>query len=846
MASSRESERRSASACACAASHFSIDADDGSWRLVSEGEEGGSAKAKKKRDPSSSAAAPGDDDDDGALPPDDSDLLLADDSDGDDDVAEGGGGGNVERVECAALAPGTTVRVPPLERTRGGWSSDNFHPSLRLPQGCSPGKGLVVTFEAMGRECVAVALSPHHDYEMGKTYVVHFGANGNLQTVLRRHVNYGECVDASFPGRVCAEDRWVPYWIVLRGGKLSAGVGRVPGKECVGTLDDSMYDALRSGADAVKYVGIGNSALRRDARDVRVRNVVVAGTPSRYGPGGVPIEEGGKFVNVMELGYGGGGAGGGGGSSAGPTDAELLAEYERERAKAKARAAKFGIEYKEPGPDAFLKWSEARRLRANPERGFVTGIDTFSKEERAKADARKERFAREERKRKGFDPDMDDVGGGTADANATKKEDDEEAIVEDDDDDDMDEGVDDVAEWEKTKRDPLPTEQAWDNWAQVARFRVDPPPGLLSPDGAANDEDADDVVETDEFVPQRATLVPAKIHVFSVDWCPFKQIRTDDLMAYFRDYGPGYVEWLGELSCNVHFGDRHSAERAMRAMSRELPSPPPPLSKKLNWEPPKAVGGEAGGGDEMEEIKERWGPNGTEVVKKEEPIQERWGANGTEVMKEEEPIQERWGGNGTEVMKEEEGATDDEVGDEGKGTMEETDGSLGDGADNGGPAPGGESATGASPPDLGGMGWRFCKWTVRKVSDDRYGRRGTRARVLMRPATSLDVLDDRPTEWPKPPPGFTTRRVLMPWHDFSGRRRPERRRGDGGGRREAKRRRRGGGRRSHGRNDRSGDDYAGKEHPSLSKGLRSGRSGFSVEELEAERNAKNAEILSVE
>ena len=28
-------------------------------------------------------------------------------------------------------------------------------------------------------------------------------------------------------------------------------------------------------------------------------------------------------------------------------------------------------------------------------------------------------------------------------------------------------GVDDVAEWKKTKRDPLATEQAWNNWKLV-------------------------------------------------------------------------------------------------------------------------------------------------------------------------------------------------------------------------------------------------------------------------------------------------------------------------------------------------------------------------------------------
>ena len=110
----------------------------------------------------------------------------------------------------------------------------------------------------------------------------------------------------------------------------------------------------------------------------------------------------------------------------------------------------------------------------------------------------------------------------------------------------------------------------------------------------------------------------------------------------------------------------------------------------------------------------------------------------------------------------------------------------------------------------------------------------------MRLATSIDVLDDRPTEWPKPPPGFTTKRVLMPWHDFSGKRR--------GGRRDNKRRRRGGGRRGS-RDHRDDDEYdnyaaVGGEHPGLSTGLRSGRSGFSMEEIQAERNAKNAEILS--
>ena len=106
----------------------------------------------------------------------------------------------------------------------------------------------------------------------------------------------------------------------------------------------------------------------------------------------------------------------------------------------------------------------------------------------------------------------------------------------------------------------------------------------------------------------------------------------------------------------------------------------------------------------------------------------------------------------------------------------------------------------------------------------------------MRLATSADILDDRPTEWPRPPPGFTTKRVLMPGDDFK--RRHQR------GRRDTKRRRRDGRRGSRGYHDDEYDDeYDEKvsgdgEHPLLSKGLSSGRAGFSVEELEAERVSK--------
>mmetsp|Transcript_15906 Transcript_15906/g.20926 ORF Transcript_15906/g.20926 Transcript_15906/m.20926 type:complete len:155 (+) Transcript_15906:2-466(+) len=131
------------------------------------------------------------------------------------------------------------------------------------------------------------------------------------------------------------------------------------------------------------------------------------------------------------------------------------------------------------------------------------------------------------------------------------------------------------------------------------------------------------------------------------------------------------------------------------------------------------------------------------------------------------------------------------------------------------------------------MGWKFCKQPIRKVHNDRYGRRGTTARILLRVATNADILTDRPTSWPKPPPGFTTKRVLGPGSDFDSQPRRKKRR------------------KNHRRDDNRGannkgddgnptayDFASGSGLPAMDRGLSSGRDGFSVEELEAERAAK--------
>lgn len=96
----------------------------------------------------------------------------------------------------------------------------------------------------------------------------------------------------------------------------------------------------------------------------------------------------------------------------------------------------------------------------------------------------------------------------------------------------------------------------------------------------------------------------------------------------------------------------------------------------------------------------------------------------------------------------------------------------------------------------------------------------------MRLANTADVLVERPKAWPKPPPGFSTKRVLGPGSDFASEPQKKRRRVE------------------HGRRtpEPAWDPSSGTEHPALSRGLMSGREGgFSVEELQRERAQKAAE-----
>jgi len=371
---------------------------------------------------------------------------------------------------------------------------------------------------AMASEGVAVALSPQPAFQRGVTTEITFGTTGNTKTtILRKHSDPSE---VSVPCRVCNEGTWNAFWIAAWKGKTYAGVGNLPGQKCLVFLDAAKSEASskdvvasenpNDGMDATEekleadaaagstttassellYVGLGNVAQQR--RPVKVRNLRVTTVPNFLAELLENTTEA-SCMNVLM-------------DHQEDIDDEALKEYQEQCKKAKARAEKFGIEYKEPSLATVIPWSQARKLRANPQKGFITGIDVTDAEEQAKQEARKERFGLDSKKRELDDGDVDGV----------KKDEvaNEESAV---------------AMTDTANDESIPISQAWDNEELVRFQRSDPPSSLWKTpeDGDAESISADEFsMETD-----KPTIVPEKIHIFSIDWSAFKQIRTGDLMG---------------------------------------------------------------------------------------------------------------------------------------------------------------------------------------------------------------------------------------------------------------------------------------------------------------------------
>ena len=425
-----------------------------------------------------------------------------------------------DHIACTNLDEHVRLRLNPMRR----WSEDQFSPHCQLPVK-EVNSGLVLCFQAMARESIGIALSSEPNFVKQSVYEIHLGAVGNTSTSFQRKGIKERSLNV--PSRVCHDKAWIPYWVCWFGGKVYAGIGNVPSEQCIGVLDDS-----ESPVENIRYVGFGNLARggsnNTHTSPVHIQKVLLTTIPPSL-PEKLNALPADLPVVVVQ-------------SEEADEYRKLLEDYKKECNLRRSRAEKFGTAYKEPAPEAFLPWTQAKRLRENPEKGFVTGFDLQDPEELAKQEARKARF--------GITNDKPVVGEGEAA---------EMNIAEDD-----------------SNLKTLEVVQAWDKEQMLRPQRNDPPPALWKQNTSA--QSGEDQDGTNDFAmepPKPVEQVPAKIHLFAIDWAAFKQIRNKDLMSYFSIYGPTYIEWLADLSCNICFEDKFSAARALHNLSQDIPSPAP-------------------------------------------------------------------------------------------------------------------------------------------------------------------------------------------------------------------------------------------------------------------------------
>jgi hypothetical protein len=399
-------------------------------------------------------------------------------------------------IACTYLENGVSLRLSPMER--GRWKDANFHSKLQIPTSALHHHqgGLVLVFQAQARESIAIALSPDADFVKGNMYEIQLGAVGNTTTTIqRRGVPPPKGRHVSIPSRVCHDKAWISYWICMWEGKVYVGAGDVPGQECIGVLDDSEY--WKTPQEAIQYVGFGNMAKGggHQKNPLMIQKVLLTNVPPMLVEklATLPVDDlpivvvnNGDDNNNSEL-----------------EVKRLMEEYKQECRVRKARAEKFGTGYKEPAPNAFLPWSQAKRLRENPEKGFITGLDLMDPAEVAKQEARKARF--------GAMATTDDNDGDDTNEKTTP-------------DADADAKID-------TSSTPkgLPVIQTWDKEEMLRPQRNDPPESHWKQPPA---DAAPHVI--DEFAmeqPKPVTLVSEKVHLFAIDWAAFKQIRNKDIMV---------------------------------------------------------------------------------------------------------------------------------------------------------------------------------------------------------------------------------------------------------------------------------------------------------------------------
>ena len=258
----------------------------------------------------------------------------------------------------------------------------------------------------------------------------------------------------------------------------------------------------------------------------------------------------------------------------------------------------------------------------------------------------------------------------------------------------------------------LDPQQAYANEKWLSKYRFDPKIGESNDEGVA------------------CVNIKEKIHLFCLDLGAFKQIRTVDVMNHFRDFGPSYIEWLGETSLNVMFEDEFSASRALKSLGQDIPERVPKDGKGADR-------------NDNDYDNDNDNDNGIDDMDASEKL------NDTTTSTNDE--------NAVENMDAEDKVNADVATDE----IDPSDGDDPMGATTDNAAANEASTQSKQQPSLSSFGWKFCKSPIVKKRDDRWGRAGTRSRYLIRHSTNFDALDAiSDVVKLKPPKSFSTDRVI--------------------------------------------------------------------------------------
>lgn len=104
-----------------------------------------------------------------------------------------------------------------------------------------------------------------------------------------------------------------------------------------------------------------------------------------------------------------------------------------------------------------------------------------------------------------------------------------------------------------------PDEDELKKRARAARFQT-------AYDGGGGGLMEVDLLEERRPLPGAVARRPEAVHVYGVD-----VLSTPDILRYFSEWGPTFVEWLDDSSANVVFADELTAKRALVGRGKPLP-----------------------------------------------------------------------------------------------------------------------------------------------------------------------------------------------------------------------------------------------------------------------------------